>query len=158
MSTQHQYALTVKWTGNTGEGTHSYTGYERSHTISIDGKPDLLCSSDAPFRGDATKHNPEDFFLASLSTCHMLWYFHLCADAGVVVLDYTDHAKGTLSLTPGEPGRFTEVTLYPKVVVKDAAMIEKALELHHEANKKCFMANSVNFEIKHEPLCEIYKS
>jgi organic hydroperoxide reductase OsmC/OhrA len=155
MSTAHAYALTVTWTGNNGEGTKSYTGYERSHTISIKGKPDLLCSSDVPFRGDGSKHNPEDFFLASLSTCHMLWYLHLCADAGVIVTDYTDHATGTLSLKPGEPGRFTEVTLHPKVTVKEESMIEKANALHHEANKKCFMANSVNFKVLHEPVCEV---
>lgn len=153
MSQQHNYLLHVEWTGNKGAGTAAYDAYERSHTISVNGKPELQCSSDVPFRGDGSKYNPEDFFLASLSTCHMLWYFHLCADAGIIVLEYTDDAKGTLSLQPGQPGRFTEVTLYPKVVVSDASMIDKANALHHEANKKCFMANSVNFAVKHEPVC-----
>lgn len=152
MSVHHSYALTVKWTGNNGSGTSKYDAYERSHTISIKGKPDLICSSDVPFRGDGSKHNPEDFFLASLSTCHMLWYFHLCADAGVIVEEYTDEASGVLSLPKGEAGRFTEVILHPHVVVKSKDMIDKAIHLHEEANKKCFMANSVNFTVKHAPI------
>lgn len=155
MATEHKYACTVKWTGNKGSGTSGYTAYERSHVISITGKPDLECSSDVPFRGDGTKHNPEDFFLASLSTCHMLWYFHLCSDAGIIVEEYTDHPTGTLSLIPGEPGRFTEVTLHPNVIVKDSSMIDMAIILHHEANKKCFMANSVNFKVGHEVTCSV---
>ena len=98
MATVHQYNLRIKWTGNTGLGTKNYTEYERSHVLSIENKPDLLCSSDVPFRGDKSNHNPEDFFLASLSSCHMLWYLHLCADAGVIVTDYTDKAHGVLEI------------------------------------------------------------
>jgi organic hydroperoxide reductase OsmC/OhrA len=118
--------------------------------LSIEGKPDLQCSSDAPFRGDKSKHNPEDFFLAALSSCHMLWYLHLCADAGVIVTGYEDKARGTLSIENGR-GRFTEVILHPKVFVADPDMIEKAINLHEEANKFCFIANSCNFEIHHKP-------
>jgi organic hydroperoxide reductase OsmC/OhrA len=151
--TTHPYALTIKWTGNNGQGTTDYKTYERSHTLSIAGKPDIACSSDAPFRGDVTRHNPEDFMLAALSSCHMLWYLHLCADAGVVVLDYTDNATGTLTLEPGKPGRFTEVVLHPEVVVKDADMIAAATELHETATQKCFMANSVNFPVRHVVKC-----
>ena len=127
MSKQHHYTATITWTGNKGEGTVKYDAYERSHTLSIAGKPDLLCSSDTPFRGDGTKHNPEDALLYSLSSCHMLWYLHLCADAGIVVTDYVDNATGTLTM--GEPARFTEVVLHPVVTLTDAAHTELANEL-----------------------------
>jgi organic hydroperoxide reductase OsmC/OhrA len=151
MSKQHNYTTTIKWTGNKGEGTTRYDAYERNHALSIENKPDLLCSSDTPFRGDGTRHNPEDMLVASLSSCHMLWYLHLCADAGVIVLDYIDNATGTMVEVPGGGGHFTEVMLHPVVTVKDASMIEKANALHDKAHEKCFIANSCNFPVRHSP-------
>lgn len=151
MSKHHQYKLTVKWTGNTGLGTKDYAAYERSHEIAIKGKKKLLCSSDSPFRGDKKKHNPEDLLLASLSSCHMLWYLHLCADEGVIVLEYTDHAEGKMIQTSNGSGYFTEVVLNPVVVVSEASMVKKANELHKKANSFCFIANSVKFSVYHKP-------
>jgi organic hydroperoxide reductase OsmC/OhrA len=90
--------------------------------------------------------------VASLSACHMLWYLHVCADAGIIVLEYTDHAEGTLSLIPNGISKFTEVILHPTVVVQHETMIAKAIELHLVAHQKCFIANSCNFEIKHLPI------
>jgi organic hydroperoxide reductase OsmC/OhrA len=154
MDKLHNYELTVKWTGNKGKGTDHYFSYERSHTVSVKGKIDILGSSDTAFRGDATKHNPEDFFVASLSTCHMLWYLHLCADAGVIVTAYTDNAKGILQEVKGGGGHFTKVILHPQVTVKEKAMIEKANALHAQAHQFCFIANSCNFPIHHQPSCQ----
>lgn len=92
MSGQHDYSLKIKWTGNTGKGTSNYTAFERSHSIFVENKKEILGSSDPAFRGDKTKHNPEDLLLASISACHMLWYLHLCAVAGIIVTDYIDNA------------------------------------------------------------------
>ena len=150
----HDYAVTVKWTGNKGEGTSSYTAYGREHTVSIEHKPDILGSADAPFRGDVSKHNPEDMIVTALSTCHMLWYLHVCADAGIIVTEYTDRATGTLVVTPGSGGHFSEVVLHPVVVITDAAMTDKANALHDEAHRCCFIANSVNFPVRHAPVCK----
>jgi len=154
MDKKHQYNLTLKWTGNKGSGTSSYAVYERSHTITIENKPDILCSSDPAFRGDKTKYNPEELFVASISSCHMLWYLHLCADNGVVVTGYEDNPVGTLLELPDGSGHFTDVTLYPSVIVKDKSMYEKANELHKKANELCFIANSCNFKINHKPECK----
>jgi organic hydroperoxide reductase OsmC/OhrA len=155
MSNQHQYSVTVKWTGNKGDGTVTYTGYDRSHAVSIKNKPDLLCSSDAAFRGDKTKHTPEDLLVVSVSGCHMLWYLHLCSQAGVVITDYIDNAKGTMVVTPDGGGYFSEVTLYPEITITDSSMEERANELHEKANKLCFIANSCNFPIHHKPTYKI---
>ena len=155
MKGEHHYSLTVKWTGNRGQGTIGYRDYDRNHTISLPNKPDISGSSDTVFRGNATRHNPEDMLVASLSTCHMLWYLHLCADAGVIVTDYTDNATGTMQESPAGGGRFTEVVLHPVVTVKDASMIAKANELHTKANEKCFISNSVNFPVRHEQVCRV---
>ena len=70
MNGQHKYKLTIKWTGNKGQGTSDYLLYDRSHTISADDKVDIVCSSDPSFHGDKTKHNPEELLVASISTCH----------------------------------------------------------------------------------------
>lgn len=153
MSKTHNYSLTVKWTGNRGQGTTNATKYDRSHIISIIGKPDLQGSSDTAFRGDATRHNPEDMLLSAISACHMLWYLHLCADAGVIVTEYIDNATGTMQESSGGGGHFTNVTLHPVVTVTDSSMIDKANELHSSANKKCFISNSVNFPVMHKPVC-----
>lgn len=147
----HPYSLTNTWTGNKGEGTVSYRGYDRSHIISVAGKPDLAASSDPAFLGDNTRYNPEELLLASLSGCHMLWYLHLCADAGIIVTAYKDHPEGTMEESPAGGGKFTGVTLKPVVTIKDESMKEAANALHAKANEKCFIANSVNFKVLHEP-------
>jgi len=93
MKKTHQYSVSLEWAGNKGEGTSNYTAYSRNHIVHVDGKNDILCSSDPSFRGDKTCYNPEELLVASISTCHMLWYLHLCAEAGVIVTAYADNAK-----------------------------------------------------------------
>ena len=155
MNKNHVFNTSLTWDGANGTGTTSYTAYSRNYIISAKGKKDLLGSSDPAFRGDGSKYNPEELLVASLSSCHMLWYLHLCADAGVVVMAYTDNAKGTMSEDAKGNAKFTEVMLYPVVTVKEKAMEAKAMELHHQANKKCFIANSCNFPVKHSPCIKI---
>ncbi len=153
MSKQHGYHVSLEWTGNKGTGTDNYRGYERAHTIGVENKPDILVSSDPAFRGDKTRHNPEELLVASVSSCHMLWYLHLCAEAGIVVVNYIDKAMGTMQETAGGGGQFTKVMLNPIVTVSEKSMMEKANALHHKANKMCFIANSCNFPIHHKPKC-----
>ncbi|HEY0895650.1 MAG TPA: OsmC family protein [Sphingobacteriaceae bacterium] len=148
---QHQYNLTLEWTGNKGSGTSSYRSYDRSHALSAEGKPLILASSDPAFRGDPARYNPEELLVASISSCHMLWYLHLCAEAGIVVLEYSDRARGIMDESTTGSGSFKEVTLKPLVLVSDPAMIEPAKELHHKANAMCFIANSLNFPVNHQP-------
>lgn len=153
---QHHYTVTVKWTGNRGTGTNHYMQYDRSNTLSVAGKDDMHCSSDVAFRGDKTKYNPEDFLVASASQCHMLWYLHLCADAGVVVMEYTDNPTATMVEASAEGrGRFIEMTLNPQVVVTEESMVSRANELHDKAREMCFVANSCNFPITHKPECTV---
>ncbi len=144
---EHNYKLSIRWTGNKGEGTKNYTAYERSHVIKVENKPDILGSSDPAFRGDSTMYNPEELLVASLSSCHMLWYLHLCAEANVIVIDYVDHATGIMVENASGGGRFTEVMLNPVVTVKEASMCNKAIDLHLKAHELCFIANSVNFPV-----------
>lgn len=141
---KHHYHIKVEWTGNRGGGTSGYRDYGREHVISAAGKPSIDGSSDPAFRGDAARWNPEELLVASASACHKLWYLHLCADAGIIVTAYEDPAEGTMQ---GE--RFERILLRPRVTIAagDPAL---ALQLHHTAHEKCYIANSVNFPI----LCE----
>lgn len=155
MAKQHKFFLTNTWTGNRGAGTSGYTDYGREHTITIEGKPDMICSADPVFQGDGSKYNPEDLFLASLSACHKLWYLHLCSDAGIIVTDYIDNAEGTLEIGDDGIGKFTDVLLNIKVRITDYSKKDQAIELHNEANRKCFIANSTNFKVRHNCKVEI---
>ena len=156
MTKMHRYGVTVEWTGNSGSGTSSYRSYERRYEISGDRpKPNILGSSDPSFRGDPTRWNPEELLVASLSACHKLWYLHLCAVAGIVVVEYVDHAEGIMEESADGSGHFSRVVLRPQVKLAAGSDVAKARELHAVAHAKCFIANSVNFPVDHEPEIEI---
>ena len=150
---KHEYAIKVRWTGNRGIGTLGYKAYSRDHEISGASKATMLDgSSDPHFRGDPSRYNPEDLLVASLSACHMLSYLHLCAVNNVVVMAYHDDATGTMAENPDGSGQFTEVTLHPRVTITRESDAAKALHLHEDAGKLCFIARSVNFPVHHQPL------
>jgi organic hydroperoxide reductase OsmC/OhrA len=151
MGGQHSYETVVTWTGNRGTGTSSYRDYGREHDATAEGRAPIAGSSDPSFRGDPGRWNPEQLLVVSLSQCHMLWYLHLCSLNGVVVVSYVDHAVGTMEEAGDGSGRFTSVTLRPAIVVASGDMAVKAGELHEEANRMCFIANSVNFPVHHQP-------
>ena len=124
---------------------------DRAYEIKAQGKPVIIGSSDPAFRGDRTKYNPEELLVASVSSCHLLWYLHLCAEAGVIVIDYRDCAIGKMSEDKNGSGRFTEVILQPEVTIAADNSVEKAKQLHEEAHQFCFIANSVNFPVRYQP-------
>lgn len=148
---QHQYPVNVTWTGNDGAGTESYRGYRRDHEIGAAGKPPIPGSSDPAFRGDAGRYSPEELLVASLSSCHMLWYLHLCAVNGIVVLDYRDDAGGTLQEEDDGGGAFVRVVLQPRVTIRRGGDRDKALALHEQAHHLCFIARSVSFAVEVAP-------
>ncbi len=150
MTSEHRYRLTTTWTGNLGAGTTGYRDYDRAVTVEVDGKPVLLGSADRPFRGDPTRWNPEDLLLAALSQCHLLSYLHACVTRGVVVTDYVDEASAVMEVQ-GNGGAFREAVLHPRVTVRAASMVEEAIAAPHDAHEWCFIANSVNFEVRVEP-------
>ncbi|MBB6391439.1 OsmC family protein [Microbacterium thalassium] len=152
---EHRYRVRSVWTGDRGTGTSGYRDYDRAVSISVEGKPELLASADKPFRGDPARWNPEDMLVAALSECHLLSYLHACVQAGVVVLAYEDDASGLMREDGSGAGRFHEVVLRPRVTIADAAMRDAALAAHETAHGWCFIANSVNFPVRHEPVIEI---
>ena len=151
----HHYQTQVLWTGNLGQGTAHYRAYKRSHDIVSEGKPPILGSSDPAFRGDKTKYNPEELLVASLSSCHMLWYLHLCAKASIVVTHYFDQAVGTMTEAQDGSGRFTEVILKPVVTLAPGNDTEQAQQLHEQAHHFCFISSSMNFPVLCQPSIQI---
>lgn len=148
---RHHYEVQVDWTGNNGEGTKSYKGYRRNHSIQSAGKPEIAGSSDPSFLGDPSRYNPEELLLASLSACHMLWYLHLCAVNHVIVEEYRDAAFGVMQENSDGSGEFVQVVLKPVVKISSGSDRAKALALHDEAHRFCFIARSVKFPVEVVP-------
>jgi organic hydroperoxide reductase OsmC/OhrA len=148
---QHTYPIRMRWTGNTGNGTRDYRGYDRAHEYMVDGKPTIPGSSDPMFRGDKTRWNPEELLVMSLSSCHMLWFLHLCATHNISVIEYVDDAIGTMVETAETGGHFTAVVLRPRVTIEAGGDVALAESLHDKAHHRCFVANSVNFPVRCEP-------
>ncbi len=152
MTKAHHYETRLTWTGNTGTGTSGYRDYSRDFEVSIPGKPDFYGSADPAFKGDPKRHNPEELLVMALSSCHMLWYLHLCADQGLVVLSYSDDASGVMAEASNGSGAFREVILRPTIELQKGNDAKLAIALHQEAHKMCFIANSVNFPVTCEPV------
>ncbi len=156
MKRNHEYAIKVEWKGNKGSGTFDYRAYSRDYVISEAKKEKVIeGSSDSAFYGTNSKYNPEDLLIASISSCHMLWYLHLCVNHGIIVMDYVDCAEGIMQENEDGSGQFISVTLKPVITISaDDSDSEKeilAMKLHQKANEMCFIANSCNFKIQHEP-------
>lgn len=152
---QHEYDVSVEWTGNRGTGTSDYKAYDRTWNICSAGKPVVACSNDPLLGGDASKYNPEDLLLAAVASCHMLWYLHLCSNAGVTVTDYKDTPSGIGEMEPSGKGRFLKVILKPKITISTGS-IEQAEKIHGEVHNFCFIARSVNFPIEIDPeVCNV---
>jgi organic hydroperoxide reductase OsmC/OhrA len=147
----HRYVVSLSWSGNLGSGTSGYRDYSRNYEIGADGKPVIYGSADPAFRGDRSRWNPEELLVASLSTCHNLWYLHLAAEAGIIVTSYIDRAEGVMEVGRDGVGRFKSVVLRPIVTVATGSDVGRARALHKPAHEKCFIANSVNFPVECEP-------
>lgn len=153
MERDHHYSVRVRWQGDRGTGTSGYRDYSRAHLVTAEGNAHPIeGSSDKPFHGDAERWNPEELLLAALSQCHMLSYLHVAVKRGIVVTGYEDDAVGTMR-QEGDGGRFVSVVLRPRVRIA-AGDPEDALDAHDEAQRLCFIANSVNFPVTHEPSVE----
>jgi len=154
MAKQHIYQTSILWTGNKGTGTSAYRAYERTWDMAAEGKPVIACSNDPLLGGDASKYNPEDLLLAAVSSCHMLWYLHLCSDAGIVVESYHDKPEATGEMEPSGKGKFIAATLKPTIVISKGD-VETARSIHNEIHNFCFIARSVNFPVGIEPVIKL---
>jgi organic hydroperoxide reductase OsmC/OhrA len=151
---KHSYHTNLTWIGHS-EKVPSFKRHDRSYVLEIKGKPPIPGSSDPGFRGDSSRWNPEDLLVAALSSCHHLFFMYLCGQAGIEVLGYEDHADGTMEENPDGSGQFLEVTLRPKVKLAPGSDVKAAELIHHTSHEKCFIARSVNFPVRNEPIFEV---
>lgn len=151
----HHYQVTTTWQEQPETANRNVRTYNRSHYATISGKPLLELTTDNAAVGDKSKWNPEDLLLTALSSCHMLSYLYVCALEGVVITSYTDHATGSMAENTAGGGHFSAATLNPVCTVADAAMVERAIHLHHKAHEVCYIANSVNFEVRCNPVVTV---
>lgn len=152
---RHHYEIDVAWTGNTGTGTSSLRDYSRAHEVTAPGAPVIEGSSDPAFRGDPSRWNPEQLFLASVSQCHMLWYLGLAASSGVVVTGYRDRPSGVMVEEPNGAGQFEGIVLRPTVTITSDSDRELAVSLHDRVGDYCFIARSINTPISHEVTVQV---
>ena len=154
MPHDHHYATHLIWTGAEQGPTSAYRAYSRDYTVQSAGKPVLPLTADTAFLGKAERYNPEDLLLAALSGCHMLTYLALAARAKLHVVAYEDKAAGTM-VQKDAGGAFSEVMLRPQVIIAAGHDRDLALRLHHQAHADCFIAASMNFPVRHEPVISV---
>jgi organic hydroperoxide reductase OsmC/OhrA len=153
MAFKHIFKAKLNWSSVPKEAITNSKQYIKTHQITIEGKEILTVSAAKAFKGDPSLYNPEDLLLSSLVSCHMMSYLYVCSQNGIDVVSYQDDAEATLEVSENGSGRFIEVRLYPKVVILQKEKIDEALKLHSKANELCFIANSCNFKIVHNPSC-----
>ena len=148
------HTATVRWSASPGEA-YAKGQYSRAHEWRFDGGAVVRASASphivpAPW-SDAAGVDPEEAFVASLSSCHMLFFLDFARRAGVVVASYEDEAEGVMEKGPDGRVRITKVTLRPRIVFDDEPDAATLDDLHHKAHEACFIANSVTSEVVVEP-------
>ena len=149
------YNATIRWFASPGED-FAKGQYSRAHSWNFDGLANVAASASPhivpmPWANpDAV--DPEEAFVASVSSCHMLFFLDFARRAGVIVTGYEDEAEGEMAKGSDGKMRITRVTLHPKIVYGDVAPTDAMLDdLHHKAHEACFIANSITSEITVEP-------
>lgn len=151
MSHLHTYTSRLSWRGSTGVG---YDAYDRTHRVATppaDGE--LVLTSDPAFRGNPALMNPEQLLLAAASSCQLLSFLAMAARSRIDVVCYDDEADAEMP-EDVRPVRITRITLRPRIVLADAAHLEKAHKLIGRAHGACYIANTVNAEIVIEAVIE----
>ncbi len=149
------HTATIRW--QCDDATFVDKRYSRAHTWTFDGGLTVPASSSphvvpSPL-SDAAAVDPEEAFVAALSSCHMLWFLDLASRAGFSVAAYEDEAQGRMGRNAGGKLVIDRVTLRPRTRFAGARVPDsRALAaLHHAAHEECFLANSVRCEILCEP-------
>ena len=153
-SNVHEFPCRLVWTGAAKGGTTNYETYSRECRVDFPGKPSIRGTSAPAFRGDPALADPESLLVASLSMCHFLSYAALCARKGVNVIAYDDEAIGKMERVD-RVFKFTDVLLKPHVTIAPGSDPELARSLHVNAHHDCFIANSVNFPVRNEPVISV---
>lgn len=140
----------LDWTGAANGPTRDAATFSRDLAVSFDAVT-LPMSSAPGYRGDASRANPEQLFVASISACQALTYLFLAAKHGVPVVGYSDAAEGRLGVVEGRM-RMSRVTLRPRIRLEPGADEARARALVAKAHQGCFIGNSVSTVVEIEPV------
>jgi organic hydroperoxide reductase OsmC/OhrA len=151
MSDTHTFETTLVWPAEAGQTLPPDAAFSRNSVLAAPGKPFIAASSPIVFGGDATRYNPEEMLMLSLSQCHMLTYLAIAAKKRMGILGYEDRAAGTLGMGPSGKMQMVDVLLRPRVTVARGTILADAQALHEKAHANCFVANSMNFTVRNEP-------
>jgi len=149
------YTAEIRWDRGAQEFTNNR--YSRAHTWRFDGGTVVPASSSPAVvplpMSDATAIDPEEAFVASLSSCHMLWFLAIAAKRGYTVDSYSDEAGGVMGRNAAGKLAMLKVTLRPLVRFSGSGQPDRSTldALHHAAHEECYLANSVSTEIQIEP-------
>lgn len=146
MGQAHTFTARLEWSGASAGSTANYNSYKRSHQVHFPGRASIEMSAAPQYLGDGDRLNPEELFVAAISSCQMLTYLALAARAGIEVLAYADESEGTLAMQEWKM-RMTRVILKPEIVVAEGTDPKKALDLFKKAHENCFIANSATTEV-----------
>jgi organic hydroperoxide reductase OsmC/OhrA len=148
----HRYRSSLSWHGSTGVG---YDSYVRTHRVAVPpAAGELTLSSDPAFLGDAQLPNPEQLLLAAVSSCQLLSFLAVAARSRIDVLDYADDAEAVMP-EDADPLRITRITLRPRIRVAAGSNVDRVQRLVERAHDSCFIANTVNAEIRIEPTIDV---
>ena len=144
-----EHNVTVAWERTTEDFV--YESYSRSHTWEFEGGHTVPASAAPGFRGDPARVDPEEAFVAALSSCHMLTFLAIAARKRLVVDRYRDRAVGHLEENAEGRLAMTRVVLKPEVTFREPPAPEAVERMHHQAHEHCFIASSVNTDVRVEP-------
>jgi organic hydroperoxide reductase OsmC/OhrA len=154
---EKEFTVNTTWSSVNEQDSSKVYSNSKTHKVHIKDKESLTVSAAKEFKGDKTKHNPEDLFLSALSSCHMMSYMYLCDKNKITLIDYSDETLGTLLVNADGSGKFISIVLSPIVTIIEKNKIDLATKLHEEANRLCFIANSSSVPITHKPKILIAK-
>lgn len=145
-----QHKVTLEW--RRGSESFTYESYNRDHTLVFEGGSRVTASAAPAYRGNPSHVNPEEGLVAALSSCHMLTFLAVAAKKHFVVDHYSDQAVGFLEKNDKGRLAITRVILRPRIAFGGTTVPtpQEIAELHEQAHKGCFIANSVTTEVKIE--------
>ncbi|HKC94876.1 MAG TPA: OsmC family protein [Nitrospira sp.] len=145
-----QHKVTLEW--KRGSESFTYESYNRDHTLVFEGGSQVTASAAPAYRGNPSHVNPEEGLVAALSSCHMLTFLAVAAKKHFVVDHYSDQAVGFLEKNDKGKLAITRVILRPRIAFGGTTVPtpQEIAELHEQAHKGCFIANSVITEVKIE--------
>lgn len=142
-----QHSINLTWSRD--NAPFAYKEFPREHQLDFGNGHAIPCTAAAEYLGNPELPDPEQTFVASLSSCHMLTFLAFCSLQKLTLDSYTDEAVGFLE--KGENGKpvLARIELHPKTIFAEGVEVsaEKLAELHHKAHEECFLANSVKTEI-----------